>query len=89
LLSGIRKENTNAETRVALLPENFKPLLGQGISIIVESGAGHAAGAPDKAYVEAGASISSFSTVANKRSFAPVERIHSILPATRIRRIRK
>jgi NAD(P) transhydrogenase subunit alpha len=45
----IFKETTHGETRVALLSESFKPLLGLGISIIVESGAGLSAGAPDRA----------------------------------------
>jgi len=57
LLLGILKETAPAETRVALLPESLKSLLAQGISVTVESGAGLAAGASDKAYAEAGATI--------------------------------
>jgi H+-translocating NAD(P) transhydrogenase subunit alpha len=57
LLLAILKESAPGETRVALLPENLKSLLAQGISIRVESGAGLAAGASDQAYVEAGATV--------------------------------
>jgi NAD(P) transhydrogenase subunit alpha len=54
---GILKETAPGETRVALLPESLKSLIAQGISIIVESGAGVAAGASDHAYVDAGATV--------------------------------
>jgi NAD(P) transhydrogenase subunit alpha len=57
LLLGILKESSLGETRVALLPENLKSLLAQGIAVAVESGAGISAGASDAAYAEAGASI--------------------------------
>jgi len=54
---GILHESTPGETRVALLPESLKTLLAQGISIVVESGAGISAGASDQAYAEAGATV--------------------------------
>ena len=57
LLLGILKESAPGETRVALLPESLKPLLAQGISVTVEPGAGLAAGASDRAYIDAGATI--------------------------------
>jgi NAD(P) transhydrogenase subunit alpha len=57
LLLGILKETTFGETRVALLPENLKSLIAQGISIAIEAGAGVAAGASDQAYIEAGANL--------------------------------
>jgi len=57
LLLGILKESSLGETRVALLPENLKSLLAQGIAVAVESGAGISAGASDAAYAEAGATI--------------------------------
>jgi len=57
LLLGILKESAPGETRVALLPESLKPLIAQGISVIVQSGAGICAGASDKAYVDAGATV--------------------------------
>jgi len=57
LLLAILKESAPGETRVALLPENLKALRPQGIAVMVEAGAGVAAGASDEAYVEAGATI--------------------------------
>lgn len=40
---------------MAAVPETVKRLGGAGVSVIVESGAGEAAGYPDEAYAEAGA----------------------------------
>jgi NAD(P) transhydrogenase subunit alpha len=57
VLIGILKEAAPGETRVALLPESLKGLRAQGIEVTVESGAGLAAGAPDQAYIDAGAAI--------------------------------
>ncbi len=57
MLLGILKETAPGETRVALLPESLKSLIAQGIAITVESGAGLAAGASDRDYVDAGAII--------------------------------
>jgi NAD(P) transhydrogenase subunit alpha len=57
LLLGILKETAPGESRVALLPESLKSLLAQGISVIVQAGAGIAAGATDEAYREAGATV--------------------------------
>jgi NAD(P) transhydrogenase subunit alpha len=57
LLLGILKETAPGETRVALLPESLKSLRSQGIAVTVEAGAGLASGAPDTAYIEAGASV--------------------------------
>jgi NAD(P) transhydrogenase subunit alpha len=57
LLLGILKESAPGETRVALLPGSLKSLIAQGTSVLVESGAGAAAGASDKAYAEAGATV--------------------------------
>jgi NAD(P) transhydrogenase subunit alpha len=57
LLLGILKESALGETRVALLPESLKNLIAQGIRIVVESGAGRAAGASDEAYAAAGATV--------------------------------
>jgi NAD(P) transhydrogenase subunit alpha len=57
LLLGILKETAPGETRVALLPESLKGLLAQGITVVVESGAGNTAGASDEAYAAAGATV--------------------------------
>ncbi len=53
---GIPKELVPGERRVALIPETVGRL-GDGVEVVVESGAGVAAGFPDEAYREAGASI--------------------------------
>ena len=53
---GIPKESTTGERRVALVPETIGRL-GEGIDVVVESGAGQAASFSDEAYTEAGASI--------------------------------
>lgn len=57
MLLGILKETAPGETRVALLPESLKSLIAQGISVMVEAGAGMAAGASNQAYAEAGAAV--------------------------------
>lgn len=57
MLLGILKESAPGEARVALLPESLKSLIAQGIQVVVESGAGRAAGASDEAYSSAGATV--------------------------------
>ena len=57
MLLGILKETAPGETRVALLPESLKTLIAQGITVVVESGAGKAAGASDAAYTAVGATV--------------------------------
>ena len=57
MLLGVLKETAPGETRVALLPESLKSLLAQGITVVVESGAGKAAGASDAAYTAVGATV--------------------------------
>ena len=53
---GIPKELVPGESRVALVPETIGRL-GDGVDVIVEAGAGAAAGYSDEAYREAGATI--------------------------------
>src|SRR5262249_22555861 len=53
---GIAKETSPGERRVALVPETLGRL-GEGIDVVVEAGAGEAAGFSDASYVEAGAEI--------------------------------
>ncbi len=53
---GIPKETTPGEQRVALIPETVARL-GGGVDVIVEAGAGEAAGFLDAAYTEAGAQL--------------------------------
>ena len=53
----VPKEITPRETRVALVPETVGRLVKAGQEVVVESGAGAAAGFTDDAYRQAGASI--------------------------------
>jgi len=69
---GILKESAAGETRVALLPESLKGLVAQGLLVIVESGAGAAAGASDAAYADAGATITARSAILSNSNILPV-----------------
>ena len=51
------KETYAGETRVALTPPVLAPLIKKGAEILIEAGAGEAAGYPDAAYTEKGATI--------------------------------
>jgi NAD(P) transhydrogenase subunit alpha len=53
----VLKENSPGERRVALVPASVPGLVKLGLDVLVESGAGEAAGFTDAAYVEAGAGI--------------------------------
>jgi NAD(P) transhydrogenase subunit alpha len=53
---GVPKEEAAGDRRVALVPETVSRL-GEGIEVVVEPGAGFAAGFADEAYREAGATI--------------------------------
>jgi len=53
---GVPKEAVPGERRVALVPETVTRL-GAGVEVVVETGAGAAAGFADEAYTEAGASV--------------------------------
>ncbi|MDP3135077.1 MAG: Re/Si-specific NAD(P)(+) transhydrogenase subunit alpha [Burkholderiaceae bacterium] len=57
MLIGVPAETTVGETRVAVTPETAKKLVAQGHGILVQSGAGVAASAPDAAYAAVGAQI--------------------------------
>ena len=54
---GVPKETREGERRVALVPESCKKLVGKGIAVAVESGAGAASFFPDDAYRAVGATI--------------------------------
>ncbi|MXM68702.1 Re/Si-specific NAD(P)(+) transhydrogenase subunit alpha [Streptomyces sp. HUCO-GS316] len=54
---GVVAESLSGETRVAATPATVRLLLGLGYEVVVESGAGEAAGFKDWAYTEAGAGI--------------------------------
>ncbi len=53
----IPKERRVHETRIAGTPDTVKRLVGMGLEVVVEAGAGAAASFPDDAFVAAGATI--------------------------------
>jgi NAD(P) transhydrogenase subunit alpha len=53
----VLKERRAAETRVAATPETVKKLVGLGLTVAIETGAGQAASISDKDYAAAGAEI--------------------------------
>lgn len=53
----VPKERLAGETRVAATPDTVKKLVGLGVEVVVETGAGAGARVSDEAYREAGASI--------------------------------
>jgi len=55
---GVPRETFAGETRVALVPAAVPPLVKSGLEVIVEPGAGSAAGFPDEMYRSQGASVS-------------------------------
>ncbi len=54
---GIGRERHEGERRVAATPETVAQMTALGVGVLIESGAGTAAGHPDAAYTEAGASV--------------------------------
>jgi NAD(P) transhydrogenase subunit alpha len=59
LTIGVPRERIPGERRVALVPETVRDLIGLGLKVIVESGAGGGAFFDDEAYFLAGARIES------------------------------
>ena len=55
---GVPQETGEGETRVALVPEVVKRLVGKGLEVRVQPGAGARALIPDEAFAEAGAELS-------------------------------
>ena len=55
--AGVLKETWPGETRVAVVPGVVPALAKAGIELLIESGAGDAAGFPDALYAEKGASL--------------------------------
>ncbi len=53
----VRKELFPGETRVAIVPEVAKKLVGSGVEVVVEHGAGSSARFSDDAYRDAGAEV--------------------------------
>ena len=54
---GVPKETAARETRVALIPAGAATLIKAGLEVVVEAGAGEAAGFTDTAYREQGATL--------------------------------
>ncbi|WP_420752545.1 Re/Si-specific NAD(P)(+) transhydrogenase subunit alpha [Rhodococcus sp. O3] len=54
---GVVRETNDGERRVALVPKIVPSLIGKGLDVVVEAGAGEAALIPDELYAEAGATI--------------------------------
>ncbi|MFC9771460.1 MULTISPECIES: Re/Si-specific NAD(P)(+) transhydrogenase subunit alpha [unclassified Pseudarthrobacter] len=54
---GIPRERRDGERRVAASPDTVKQLAGMGLDVLIEAGAGAAAGHPDRDYTEAGAAV--------------------------------
>ena len=52
---GVAKESAPGETRVAVVPDTARRLVADGVEVLVERGAGHAATFADAAYEDAGA----------------------------------
>ena len=59
MIVGVPREIASGECRVALVPDAVKVLLKAAVDVVVESGAGVAAGFPDADFEAAGARISS------------------------------
>ena len=54
---GVAKESAPGETRVAVVPDTVRRLVGDGVEVLVERGAGETATFADAAYEEAGARL--------------------------------
>jgi NAD(P) transhydrogenase subunit alpha len=61
--AGVLKETWPGETRVAVVPAVVASLVKAGLEVLVEAGAGAAAGYPDAPYAEKGASVTSRAAV--------------------------
>ncbi|NQW56714.1 MAG: NAD(P)(+) transhydrogenase (Re/Si-specific) subunit alpha, partial [Chloroflexi bacterium] len=54
---GVLRERVSGERRVALVPDAAAKLIAAGHQVLVERGAGAAAGFPDATYEKAGATL--------------------------------
>jgi len=57
MIVGVAKETFPGEKRVALIPANIPALKKSGIEVVIEAGAGLAAGYPDSIYKDKGAQV--------------------------------
>ncbi|WP_308798025.1 Re/Si-specific NAD(P)(+) transhydrogenase subunit alpha [Agromyces silvae] len=75
---GIARERLEGERRVAATPETVRQLIGLGLEVVVEQGAGEASGHSDASYAEAGAQpavdldLASIDVLAHVRPLDPV-----------------
>ena len=53
----VPRETAEGETRVAATPQTVGQMLGDGVEVLVQAGAGEGAFIPDQAYTDAGATI--------------------------------
>jgi NAD(P) transhydrogenase subunit alpha len=68
MVIGVPKETLPGELRVALVPASIPALVKAGAEVMVEAGAGVAAGFPDEAYAAKGASLASRDEVFQRAS---------------------
>ena len=59
MIVSVPKETFPDERRVALVPASVPPLIKAGLQVVIEAGAGEAAGFPDSQYADRGAAIAS------------------------------
>ncbi len=71
---GVPKERRSGERRVGLTPESVKKLVAGGHGVVVEGGAGAAAGYADRDYREAGATLADSAAVWNADILVKVDR---------------
>lgn len=57
IVFGVPKEVAERESRVGATPDTVKGLVEKGAEVVIEPGAGEAAGIPDSDYADAGASL--------------------------------
>lgn len=68
LTIGVPRERISGERRVAIIPDTVRDLVGLGLSVMVESGAGGGAFFDDEAYFLAGARIESQDGAVHRRA---------------------
>ncbi|GAB2752642.1 Re/Si-specific NAD(P)(+) transhydrogenase subunit alpha [Sinomonas soli] len=78
---GIARERLLGERRVAATPETVRQLAALGLGVVVESGAGAAAGHADAAYTEAGAEVVPALDLADVDLLAHVRPLHPAVAA--------
>ena len=78
----VPKQTEHGETRVALTAQVVKKLVGMGIEVVVESGAGQAAAIDDEAFTKAGATIVPHDGEATPQIWAEADLVAVINPPT-------